>query len=138
LADTAEALMRSRYAAYAIGQVEHIVTTHDPATRDSVDRNAAEKWSNRAQWEGLDIVSTSAGGAADEEGEVEFVARYTLDGAPCKHHERSRFKKIGDAWHYMNGDMVKAKPAVRDGAKVGRNDLCPCGSNKKYKKCHGA
>ena len=29
-------------------------------------------------------------------------------------------------------------PVVRDAAKVGRNDPCPCGSNKKYKKCHGA
>jgi len=27
---------------------------------------------------------------------------------------------------------------VRGGAKVGRNDPCPCGSGKKYKKCHGA
>jgi uncharacterized protein YecA (UPF0149 family) len=27
---------------------------------------------------------------------------------------------------------------VRAGAKVGRNDPCPCGSGKKYKKCHGA
>ncbi len=30
-----------------------------------------------------------------------------------------------------------AAPAKRDGAKVGRNDLCPCGSGKKYKRCHG-
>ena len=29
-------------------------------------------------------------------------------------------------------------PVVRDAAKVGRNDPCPCGSSKKYKKCHGA
>jgi preprotein translocase subunit SecA len=27
---------------------------------------------------------------------------------------------------------------VREGEKVGRNDPCPCGSGKKYKKCHGA
>jgi preprotein translocase subunit SecA len=32
----------------------------------------------------------------------------------------------------------KAKPVVRDQPKVGRNDPCPCGSGKKYKKCHGA
>jgi preprotein translocase subunit SecA len=31
-----------------------------------------------------------------------------------------------------------AKPAHRDQPKVGRNELCPCGSGKKYKKCHGA
>ncbi|HJZ13258.1 MAG TPA: SEC-C metal-binding domain-containing protein [Acidobacteriota bacterium] len=28
--------------------------------------------------------------------------------------------------------------AVRNGEKVGRNDPCPCGSGKKYKKCCGA
>jgi preprotein translocase subunit SecA len=31
-----------------------------------------------------------------------------------------------------------AKPAQRAEPKVGRNELCPCGSGKKYKKCHGA
>jgi uncharacterized protein YecA (UPF0149 family) len=30
------------------------------------------------------------------------------------------------------------EPIRRDMPKVGRNDLCPCGSGKKYKKCHGA
>jgi preprotein translocase subunit SecA len=32
---------------------------------------------------------------------------------------------------------VKAEPIRRDRPKVGRNDPCPCGSGKKYKKCHG-
>jgi preprotein translocase subunit SecA len=31
----------------------------------------------------------------------------------------------------------EAPKPVRAGAKVGRNDPCPCGSGKKYKKCHG-
>lgn len=31
----------------------------------------------------------------------------------------------------------QAKPFVRDGQKVGRNDPCPCGSGKKFKQCHG-
>src|SRR2546426_10349855 len=30
------------------------------------------------------------------------------------------------------------QPAQRAAARVGRNDPCPCGSGKKYKKCHGA
>lgn len=34
--------------------------------------------------------------------------------------------------------MAPAKPRDAEGNKVGRNDLCPCGSGKKYKKCHGA
>jgi preprotein translocase subunit SecA len=36
------------------------------------------------------------------------------------------------------GEAAKPKPIVRDAPKVGRNDPCPCGSGKKYKKCHGA
>ena len=32
---------------------------------------------------------------------------------------------------------VKKKPVTKDGKKVGRNDLCPCGSGKKYKNCCG-
>ncbi|MBS0320848.1 MAG: preprotein translocase subunit SecA [Proteobacteria bacterium] len=35
------------------------------------------------------------------------------------------------------GTAVAAPPFVRGGAKVGRNDPCPCGSGKKYKQCHG-
>jgi preprotein translocase subunit SecA len=33
---------------------------------------------------------------------------------------------------------AEQKPIKRDAPKVGRNDPCPCGSGKKYKKCHGA
>ena len=36
-----------------------------------------------------------------------------------------------------DADEEEHKPFVRDGAKVGRNDPCPCGSGKKYKQCHG-
>ena len=34
-------------------------------------------------------------------------------------------------------EAAKAEPVRRDRPKVGRNDPCPCGSGKKYKKCHG-
>jgi preprotein translocase subunit SecA len=36
------------------------------------------------------------------------------------------------------GAVAAADTFVREGDKVGRNDPCPCGSGKKYKKCHGA
>jgi len=39
--------------------------------------------------------------------------------------------------HFGGDDSVGTK-TVAAGAKVGRNDPCPCGSGKKYKKCHGA
>jgi len=36
-----------------------------------------------------------------------------------------------------DGEAAKAEPVRRERPKVGRNDPCPCGSGKKYKKCHG-
>jgi preprotein translocase subunit SecA len=38
----------------------------------------------------------------------------------------------------VGGDDATPKTVRRDEPKVGRNDPCPCGSGKKYKKCHGA
>jgi preprotein translocase subunit SecA len=43
-----------------------------------------------------------------------------------------------DAAHSAQGTHAPKKERTEDGEKVGRNDLCPCGSGKKYKKCHGA
>jgi SEC-C motif-containing protein len=120
-----------------MGKVEYISTTHDPDKRDDVDLKAAEQWAEHAEWQGLDIIDTEAGGADDDEGVVEFAARFGMQGKDQRHHERSRFKKIEGKWYYMDGDMVKNKPVVREGAKVGRNEPCPCGSGKKYKRCCG-
>jgi preprotein translocase subunit SecA len=39
---------------------------------------------------------------------------------------------------FTGGDGSGQSKTVSKGAKVGRNELCPCGSGKKYKKCHGA
>jgi len=38
----------------------------------------------------------------------------------------------------VGGDDAAVKTVRHDAPKVGRNDPCPCGSGKKYKKCHGA
>ncbi|MBQ2529056.1 MAG: SEC-C domain-containing protein, partial [Treponema sp.] len=39
-------------------------------------------------------------------------------------------------WKYVAGNVIPTT-VKRVGAKVGRNDPCPCGSGKKYKQCHG-
>jgi SEC-C motif-containing protein len=135
--ETAEALMRSRYSAYVVQNIDYVLATHDPGTVDEVDREGATKWSQEAAWEGLEIVNTEKGGPGDDEGVVEFIARYGAEGHSFGHHERSTFRRIEGNWYYMDGDMVKPKPVVREGPKVGRNDPCPCGSGQKYKKCHG-
>jgi preprotein translocase subunit SecA len=52
-----------------------------------------------------------------------------------KQHERE-LKDLQFAG--TNGSGTTKQPVVNGGPKVGRNDPCPCGSGKKYKKCHGA
>ena len=61
-APTAVALMRSRYAAYVRGAIDHVVGTHDPRTRAQLDAEAAAKWSRETQWLGLEIIATDRGG----------------------------------------------------------------------------
>lgn len=46
-------------------------------------------------------------------------------------------EKVAEPLAASHGDSGPAKPAARSNAKVGRNDPCPCGSGKKYKKCCG-
>jgi len=75
------------------------------------------------------IIAREKGESSDSEGVVEFAADY--QGGQL--HERSRFLKEEGKWFYLNGDILPPVTA----AKVGRNDPCPCGSGKKFKKCCG-
>jgi preprotein translocase subunit SecA len=52
--------------------------------------------------------------------------------------QRKKDRELADL-QFSNGDGTAHKqPVSHSGPKVGRNDPCPCGSGKKYKKCHGA
>jgi len=135
-APTALALMRSRYTAYVRGAIDHVVVTHAPATRGDVDVPAATRWSRETAWQGLEILATERGGEDDADGIVEFVVRGVTAGAPFVQRERSRFARFDGHWCYVDG-VVRAVPA-RAAPAPGRNDPCPCGSGRKYKRCHGA
>jgi SEC-C motif-containing protein len=130
--------MRSRYTAYVVGNIDHVVRTQDTREGEEVDRAALEKFSRESQWQGLEIVSAAGGGPDDETATVEFIASYKAAGADQRHHERSTFRRGADGgWRFVDGAPVKPAP-VRRAATAGRNDPCPCGSGKKFKRCHGA
>ena len=132
--DTAEKLMRSRYSAYVVGNIDYIRITNDPASRDTFDQEAAKEWSSTSEWIGLEIIATKAGQPKDTEGEVEFKATYKRDGKEHAHHEVSLFKFFDSQWFYMDGKDIHEQ-IRRTEPKVGRNDPCACGSGKKFKKC---
>jgi preprotein translocase subunit SecA len=52
--------------------------------------------------------------------------------------QRRKRRELEQARMAGSGDYQPVQQVVRSGAKIGRNDPCPCGSGKKYKKCCGA
>ncbi len=128
---TALALMRSRYTAYVLRDTNYLRASWYPSTRPiAIDPDTIP------DWQGLQVIRTEKGTASDTEGVVEFTATALLRKRFCRFHEVSRFvKEEGRQWFYTDGDLKgDAAPAERRVQKVGRNDPCPCGSGKKYKK----
>lgn len=121
-AATAEALMRSRYSAYVLKDGDYLRATWHPSTRPAL----LELEGDTTRWLGLRILATAQGGEGDESGSVEFAADY----AGGQLHERSRFVRERGQWRYLDGELL---PPV----KVGRNEPCPCGSGRKFKRCCG-
>jgi SEC-C motif-containing protein len=136
LAETAEQLMRARYSAHVKVDVDFLYATTHPDYRQNYDHKGTKSWAEKSEWQGLEIVGTTAGGSTDEEGEVEFIARFRDTEGLRSHHERGQFKRQKKKWLFTEGEMVKSQPISV--TKIGRNDPCPCGSGKKYKKCCGA
>ncbi|MBR1920421.1 MAG: YchJ family protein [Kiritimatiellae bacterium] len=136
-AETPEALMRARYSSYATGDVAFLKTSATEAVQSEFSEQSAAAWSRAAQWHGLEIISTDEGGPDDSEGTVEFRALYTANREFCNHHEVAQFVREADGWKFSDGEIVGEKPVVREEPKIGRNDPCPCGSGRKYKKCCG-
>jgi len=137
VAKTAEALMRSRFSAYVVAEIDYLGDTLHPDHRQDWDKAATEKWAAESEWQTLEILSIEAGGKNDDQGIVEFSATFKENGALKRHHESSRFAKLDGRWYYVDGETPKPQTQRNDGPKVGRNDPCPCGSGKKYKKCCG-
>lgn len=136
-AATPEELMRSRYTAYAKAEVDHIIESTYPSERDSNDREEIRNWAVKSEWKALTILSTEKGGPDDEVGFVEFKADYADHGVSLEHHELAEFRRSKGEWFFYDGRMIGREPYVRTEPKIGRNDPCPCGSSKKYKKCCG-
>jgi len=133
---TAEALMRSRYTAYVEHAIDYIIDTCSKEEKDKIDFDQTKNWSEKSKWLGLKILSTEKGNPLDTEGTVEFEATYEVDKLREVHHEKAKFKKSESRWLYIEGD-VKPNTVIRQGPKVGRNEVCPCGSGKKFKHCCG-
>ena len=133
--ETAEQLMRARYSAFVTGAINFIVDSTHSHTRKEVDLDFVREWSQTSEWRGLQIFETKQ--ISDDKAFVSFEAQYTQNGKEHSHREKSLFEREDGEWRFVTGDELK-NPTVRyETPRPGRNDPCPCGSGKKYKKCHG-
>ena len=111
---TAEDLMRSRYDAFVRMDGEYLAKT----TTQNVPSDMSGY--KDIEWLKLDVID-----AKDDE--VEFKAYYRQNGVLEVLHERSRFILKEGEWLYDSGVLFNTK--------IERNETCPCGSGRKYKKC---
>lgn len=97
-APDAEALMRSRYTAYTLGDEAYLLATWHPDTRPATLGLADE---TPPRWLGLSVKRHLA--TDSEHAVVEFVARYKVAGRAFRLHETSRFERLAGDWYYRDG-----------------------------------
>lgn len=137
-APTAEALMRSRYSAYVKEEIQYLKDTLTKAQQSDFSNEDTRKWAKESKWLGLEIQKTEEGGPDDSRGLVEFEAHFETNGEKQTHHETAVFEKEGKNWLYSGTIAPQGETVRRTEPKIGRNEPCPCGSGKKYKRCCGA
>ena len=111
---TPEQLMRSRYEAFVNMDGEYLSQTTTQETSTDMSGYA------NIEWLRLDVIDA-------HDNIVEFKAFYRESNELMVLHEISRFVQVDGEWKYDDGKLIASK--------IERNDICPCGSSKKYKKC---
>ncbi|MGB3790202.1 MAG: YchJ family metal-binding protein [Phormidesmis sp.] len=157
-APTAEALMRSRYTAFVIGDIDYLLATHHADYRSN-DYTSLQQTIRTIQWTNLIVLGTQKGQRKDKSGTVEFVAAYrsqmldplstalnsqeasekvsekawdeSILDSLCQLHEKSQFVHEGSQWFYTQGECLPPYQPKR-------TQPCWCGSSLKFKQCHGS
>jgi SEC-C motif domain protein len=117
---SAEQLMRSRYSAYAMGNGKYLVDTTFKESRIEEDAELIVEHAKTIVWLKLEVVTSN-------HDSVEFKAYYNDKTKIHLHHETSSFILENGQWYYNKGVLYATT--------IGRNESCPCGSGKKFKRC---
>ena len=98
---TVKQLLRSRYAAYALGGMQdYLLKTWHPATARTI---SIEDLKNDNEWKGLEILEIQQKG---DFGMAEFKVAYSeKGGSDQQHHERSVFHRLNGTWLYLEGEL---------------------------------
>lgn len=129
---TPEMLMRSRYTAYTLAKIDYIKATMRGDALVGFQAIEAERWAKRVCWIRLEVFHSTI--ENETTGYVEFEASF-VDHARLKSiHEHSQFIREEGQWYYVGGTH---RPTSQAEKIINRNTTCPCGSQRKFKNCHG-
>lgn len=101
LIESAEQLMRSRYTAFVLGNIEYLMSSHHSSTRPIDEKDEILKWSKAVKWMGLEVLNCTKGLKDDNQGTVEFKAFFEEYGKAAIIHENSKFVKENEHWVYL-------------------------------------
>lgn len=125
VAESSIQLMKSRYSAFVEHKADYLFQTSSVALKQTLTTEDLYQACVHTEFVRLDIIDFN-------DTNVEFKAWYLEDDLLGALHEKSNFVLEDGEWKYDSGEL-QAVPS----RKIKRNDLCPCGNNKKFKKCHG-
>lgn len=123
-AKSPEQLMRSRYSAFATGNTKYLLKTSSQNLLEHITEEDLQETCNQFCFIKLEVIKAN-------DSQVEFKAYMLIDNQLHCLHECSDFIKEKNEWKYDRGVLYE-QPVK----SLSRNDTCPCGSNKKFKKCH--
>jgi len=127
LPPTAEALMRSRYSAFALNNLSYIKNTMQGKAAQRFSEDDSNENQNRHHLLGLEVIRQIVDKKNPNHAFVEFRALHQFNDTFSVIQELSEFLRQDGKWFYVDGKIQKSSV----------NDPCPCHSGKKFKKCHG-
>lgn len=130
---TPEQLMRSRYTAYSLANIDYIKNTMQGKALIGFHEANALQWAQQVTWLGLEVINANP--THSDIGFVEFTARLLEHNKVQTIHEVSEFHREHNRWFYVSGITKEVLPK-KTKPQVARNSPCPCGSGKKFKNCH--
>jgi SEC-C motif-containing protein len=109
-------LMISRYEAFKRQDWSYIAQTSIYQTFEELNHPSSIEWLKLEVLDAKDDI-------------VEFKAYYKEADKLYVLHEKSKFIQVDGVWKYLDGELYDTK--------IQRNESCPCGSKKKFKRCCG-
>lgn len=98
---TAQQLMRSRYSAYVMADIDYLMKSHHSSTCPINDKEEILNWTKSVEWIRLEVLTSSKGLKDDDNGTVEFKAYFKENGVDSVIHENSKFIRENNYWVYL-------------------------------------